>query len=236
MTEVIFCWITEDCYFSFIEKFVCLSVMAEFLPDVDDVDEIAFDFDGRPYLFEPEYTDEELQEIEERTRRDGVGQQAEGTEPAAARLRNTGNWWCSCGCCVLLPTEEECLCCREWDLLQPAVFGDYPVDGTQRCVTSSEDFPSLINRAVLETFFHVPKINWKRRPRPQGENGQLSIDQCRLVAYRVVLEWALRGERLGRGNRRVLPRCIVMAIRSKYPSPTGTYTGFNEAEDIFNIL
>ena len=32
---------------------------------------------------------------------------------------------------------------------------------------------SLINRAVLETFFYVPKINWKRRLKPQGLNEQL---------------------------------------------------------------
>ena len=29
-----------------------------------------------------------------------------------------------------------------------------------------EDFPSVIYRTVLQTFFHVPKINWKRRPTP----------------------------------------------------------------------
>ena len=33
---------------------------------------------------------------------------------------------------------------------------------------------SLINRAVLETFFYVPKINWKRRLKPQGLSEQLS--------------------------------------------------------------
>ncbi|XP_078019511.1 uncharacterized protein LOC144459417 [Epinephelus lanceolatus] len=69
-----------------------------------------------------------------------------------------------------------------------------------------------------------------------GPNGQLSINQYRLVAYRVVLEWALRGERLGPGNRRVLPSCIVTAIRNKYPSPTGTYKGFMEADDMFRIM
>ncbi|MDF4395952.1 hypothetical protein P3390_24130 [Vibrio parahaemolyticus] len=53
--------------------------MADFLPDFDFVEE-EFDFaefDGRPYLFEPEYTDKELSEIEERRRRE--------------RERSTGN-------------------------------------------------------------------------------------------------------------------------------------------------
>ncbi|MDF4419831.1 hypothetical protein P3392_23830 [Vibrio parahaemolyticus] len=46
--------------------------MADFLPDFDFMEE-EFDFAefyGRPYLFEPEYTDEELREIEERRRRE----------------------------------------------------------------------------------------------------------------------------------------------------------------------
>lgn len=42
--------------------------MAEYLPDFNDVDE-TFEYDGCPYLFEPEYMDEELLEIEERRRR-----------------------------------------------------------------------------------------------------------------------------------------------------------------------
>ena len=50
--------------------------MADFLPDFDFVEE-EFDFaefDGRPYLFEPEYTEEELCEIEERRRERGAQQ------------------------------------------------------------------------------------------------------------------------------------------------------------------
>lgn len=85
------------------------------------------------------------------------------------------------GCCDPMPTEEECLCCKEWDLLMPYtgggdVYSDDTSDPTQYCVTMLEDFPPLINRAVLEIFFHVPKINWKSWPRPEGPNGQLSIE------------------------------------------------------------
>ncbi len=61
------------------------------------------------------------------------------------------------------------------------------------------------------------------------------LRQYRLVAYRVILEWALKGERLGRGNRAVLPSCVVWAVRNAFPSPTGEYVGFTptEIENLF---
>ncbi|KAL7400516.1 hypothetical protein ABVT39_013394 [Epinephelus coioides] len=85
-------------------------------------------------------------------------------------------------------------------------------------------------------FVQLQQINWKKRQRPAGPDGRLSEDQCRLVAYRDVLEWALRGEKLGRHNRKVLPSCIVGAIRDNYPSPTGQYVGFKEAEEAFKLI
>ncbi|KAL1250508.1 hypothetical protein QQF64_018304 [Cirrhinus molitorella] len=71
---------------------------------------------------------------------------------------------------------------------------------------------------------------------PCGPDGQLSLDQYRLVSYRIIMEWALKGETLGRGNRKPLPSCVVAAIRQKYPSESGVYVGFQEAEEAINIL
>lgn len=44
------------------------------------------------------------------------------------------------------------------------------------CVTTMEDFAVLSNPAAIESFFHLLKLNWKKRPRPVGANGQLSVE------------------------------------------------------------
>ena len=49
----------------------------------------------------------------------------------------------------------------------------------------------------------------------------------RHASYRQVIFWRYR--RLGAGNRRVIPSCIVNRIRQAYPSPDGNYTGFRPA-------
>lgn len=64
----------------------------------------------------------------------------------------------------------------------------------------------------------------------------LFLSQYRLVSYRVIMEWALKGETLGRGNRKPLPSCVVGAIRRRYPSESGAYVGFQEAEDAISML
>ena len=43
--------------------------MADYSEEFQEIDNKLFQFDGRPYLFEPEYTDEELQELRERAKR-----------------------------------------------------------------------------------------------------------------------------------------------------------------------
>ena len=58
--------------------------MAEYLPDFESEDE-PFHYDGHPYLFEPEYTDEELLQTQELTRIATEGQRADEGEAAAAR-------------------------------------------------------------------------------------------------------------------------------------------------------
>lgn len=138
------------------------------------------DFDGQGYRFEPEYSEEEFlrrkAEYEQQLSEESTV--APAAEAAAPRV--TGTWWCSCRKCRQMPTEEESLCCAEWDLLITEgmenlnVSGDVsPQSVSPTCVTD-RDVRDLLRRPVIETFFHVPKPNWRRRSRPEGLNGQLS--------------------------------------------------------------
>ena len=129
-----------------------------------------FEYDGCPYRFEPEYTDEEL--FERRMQRERAEQLAR-EQATTARPRMGANWWCCCGHCTAMATEEECLCCSEWDLRPEKTRIDAPQN---TCLTTLEDFSAMTNRAVVETFFHVPRVNWQTQPKPAGPNGQLSIE------------------------------------------------------------
>ena len=50
----------------------------------------------------------------------------------------------------------------------------------------------------------------------------------RLAAYRQFTWWAHGA--LGKKNRRVIPACVVKAIRQEFPDETGQYARFKEAE------
>lgn len=88
----------------------------------------------------------------------------------STRSRKESMWWCTCGHCSVLNTEEECLCCLEWDL-RP---GDERLGEANVCLSTVEDVVAMTNRGVLETFFRVPKVNWISQPKPAGAHGQLS--------------------------------------------------------------
>ena len=136
-----------------------------------------FDYGSGPYMFEPEYTNEELLEIEQQALLLEQQQQQQANDDGETRRRHLLDPvdWCKCQgkkCCKMT-TDDECLCCSEFYLWHPDVAEEDP-EADVPCVTSHEDFMPMINRGVLETFFLTKKINWEQRPDPEGENGHLS--------------------------------------------------------------
>ena len=119
--------------------------------DTDDED-IPFSTEPKGYLYEPEYKDAELRQMEleraERERRDREVAQAEvGPTAVAVRDRVTDKWWCTCSKCQIMPTEVECYCCHEWELVMPPMQ-DLSIDEEASvpasvCITNHTDFPAI---------------------------------------------------------------------------------------------
>ena len=131
-----------------------------------------------PYLYEPEYTEEELEEREAAAAGAAAASAATSVDSAAPEpeRRANSNAHCKCGRCPPMPTEKESLCCREWDRAQ-FILEDLPaaIEGTGPCMTTHRSFFAHIDSGVLETYFTIPKINWRRQPDPEGPGGTLSL-------------------------------------------------------------
>ena len=108
--------------------------------------------------------------------------------------------WCTCGVCRPMPTEEENKCC-----------------GKIRCLTFQN---TCTDRDVL-----VMAI--RGRSDIMAEEPDYSTNSFGKAAYRQYILW--RYKKLGKGNRKVCPSCVVLAIRQIYPASDGIYMGFKIA-------
>ncbi|KAK0134322.1 hypothetical protein N1851_030115 [Merluccius polli] len=186
-----------------------------------DFEELMLESDVRGYLYEPQYSDEQLRPIDEQEAAMAAAAataEAEDLpvvdeEPGIAQAKV--DWWCLCSHCAPMDTEIESVCCREFQRCQFLLDEiSESEEDTDVCVVEHPSFAPHMDSGVLETYFRIPKVNWKHK----------------------FLEWVLQGERLGRGNRVVLPACVVQAIRLKYPASDGQYCRHQEAEDAQEVL
>ena len=116
--------------------------------------------------------------------------------------------WCHCGRCRQMPRPEEQLCCRR---------------RAGECIlqTAHNELNDVVLRrnVLLVAVRHINDLF--------AYNEQPGNDNFRHSAYRQFVLW--RFDRLGSGNRVVIPSCVVWAIRDLYPSADGVYTGFKVA-------
>ena len=83
--------------------------------DNDSILDLDLNPDGviRPFMFEPQHSSssgEEEISVDKET-------QEEIQEETFTRSRLGNREWCSCGNCQEMPTENECICCQEMDVL-----------------------------------------------------------------------------------------------------------------------
>ena len=114
--------------------------------------------------------------------------------------------WCKCGHCTTMPTQEENKCCTR---------------SRRACVTTTALFPQIVLDA------NILDIAMRYREDVLVLDNARNNENFRHAAYRQFVLW--QHGHLGRGNRRVVPSCCVIAIRARYPSPNGIYTGYRPA-------
>ncbi|KAK0141730.1 Cilia- and flagella-associated protein 221 [Merluccius polli] len=64
-------------------------------------------------------------------------------------------------------------------------------DDTDVCVVDHPSFAPHMDSGVLETYFRIPKVNWKRQPKPTGPNGRLSVNYCGTLGSKTITNFVL---------------------------------------------
>lgn len=112
--------------------------------------------------------------------------------------------WCQCRICRPMKWEQENVCCKK-----------------RTCITSYTSFSNIcLDRDILEVCI-------KARCNIGAEDFNFSMESFRKADYRQYVLWTYG--HLGRGNRRVIPACVVRMIRQTYPAPDGRYMGFRNS-------
>ena len=115
--------------------------------------------------------------------------------------------WCNCGHCRAMPTQAENKCCCR---------------RRSQCTSTLDLFQLVVlNGNVLD-------ISMRYREDVFALDHPRNNENFRHMAYRQYILW--QHGRLGQGNRRVVPSCCVLAIRARYPSPNGIYTGYRPSK------
>ena len=177
-----------------------------------DIDELTGMVDGfNPYLYEPEKdissTSSSLSESETSS--------SDGELNGDTRVGNLE--WCHCHECQKEEREIDCLCCQEVAALNSKFDAE-----NINCVVQSSEFATLcLDKTVLNnvlTGLHVSRGDFLE---DNSTNRSL-----RFAAYKQFVWWIFKS--LGKGNRRVIPSCVIWKIRNNYPESNGQYTLYSD--------
>ncbi|XP_008189958.1 P2X purinoceptor 7-like [Acyrthosiphon pisum] len=131
--------------------------------------------------------------------------QEDDDDPVAVNYEgrlNNSNW-CSCGYCKGMLSDIKCLCCNELPNLEKIR------EQEGKCITLHQS------------------INKKKLGQHHPEN-----KMWRCICYKQYTSWVNSWIAMGKGNRVVLPACVVQKIRKEYPEPNGIYVGFKNSKKL----
>ena len=157
----------------------------------------------QPYAFEPMVTVDEITEHNITSFRDDTH------ESVFSNNSNLSNW-CRCNKCHIENREIDRVCCCDLDI----------PDKETDCITNNEEFERI---CLYKPYLEVILIGLSRIRGDQLED-TTSNRSYRFAAY-TAFTWWVHGK-LGRYNRRVIPSCILWAIRGIFPEEGGIYVNF----------
>ena len=133
------------------------------------------------YLFEPEYTDEEMRERDSEMAAAAAAAAAAAVEPevrSPPRLGRPGgaDSWCTCGNCEVMETEAMSFCCHECMRMEPLLREmeeqlereEQPTDDdVQVCISSSLQLS--INWTFFSFYITAPFYDRSHCKSPDGD-------------------------------------------------------------------
>ena len=99
------------------------------------------------YGNEPEYTEAEMELLEDATENSASNSDGEGSDLDSSRLENLH--WCSCSECSIMPTLSESKCCQEFK----GLLGE-KLSNDMRCITQHAHFEDIcLKTHILEASY-----------------------------------------------------------------------------------
>lgn len=162
-----------------------------------------------PFSFEPEYTEEE---IEERRAQRLISIRVPLTDSTAEEPESIE--WCNSSHCVFHP-EMESICCKNPMILPGEKFQE------ANCIIETDAFKKVcLDRDVLQT----ATGSWQDL---KGDNINLTNQtnkNYRFIGYKQYIWWSFGY--LGKRYRRPLPNCVIMEIQHVFPDPQNVYVPY----------
>ena len=140
-------------------------------------------------------------------------------ERLEARKGNTN--WCLCGHCTK-KVVIEAYCCQEVEKLRKQAGDNYKM-----CIAETEFFKHMMSVEGLCLSRHLIGNTIRQDAKRKKYFAKiLDNNLYRNLCYQVFFSMAVSSDdQYEKGDRFVIPSCVVNKIRVLFPSPDGIYTG-----------